>query len=539
MIANAPDTTVDRRSITMALLVGGTCLLGMLLVANMLSGSGNSLAKMARALAVAGLISGFINPRLGIYLLVISTAYLDLFKRMLVLYDRPTMLDLYYVLGVAPLIMGGVVAGVIMGALIGRVELKKINILALLFAIGINAVVAIAAVREGGSLKAVSDIANDAFYAFLLFVIPVLFRSVEDFWKLIRFVLWVFVPVALYGIYQSFFGLSLFEIAYLKSGLTIMVKELDGLRPRPFSTLNSAGALAFACATLFVLSLLPWLVEKGKSPISKVRWVYGLLAVIFFAGTVASVARSAHIIWMISLPSLFFFSTVRRTVFFYAAATGGYLLLVINANWVLKMLPVWDSYMPKSLPFLVQLTRLQTFSERLQSFNQLKDPNTYSLFGLEHEIFFHDEITAAIVRHGVIPVLCLAIIASVILVKIHKSLLQLTTLTERRAAALLLGLSAATFAGGALVGGIFGTFPSNVYWWLMMSAVLMMTLARRRDSLDLAEEPDLSAASEEGVVPVQAPARRRGFPFGAGVGSTAATTLPSAAMGSQSQTAGS
>jgi hypothetical protein len=519
-----PNAVVSRRALTVGLIIaiGGT--LGVLVITDLLSGSGNSLAKLARTLAAAGFVASVLNPRLGVYLLVLSTAYLDLLKRMLVFYDRPTMIDLYYVLGVAPLIMAGVTAGILAGGLLGRFHLHRMHWLMLVFAIACNGMVALVAIQDGGLMNAGKVVANDSFYCLLLFAVPVLFRSLDDFWKLIRFALWVFVPVAAYGIYQSIHGLSMFEIAYLQSGLTIMIKELDDVRPRPFSTLNSSGALAFACATMFVLSLLPWILSNRRRVIAEHRWVYAMMAVLFFAATVASLARSAHIVWMIALPCLFFFSTRRRMLMFYGSALTGYLTLVMSSAWILKMLPYWDSFMPKGMPFLAQLTRLQTFSDRLKSFDQLKRAETYSWLGLDHEIVSHDAITTGIARYGMLPMATVALVGMLLLVKVHRALLKLPSVNERRAASLLLGLSAATFAGGALVGGVFGTFPNNVYWWMMIGGLAMMTVARRMpvESLEnvpgeveadeLVEEPATPVASPDGSRVVGHEARG-GFPF--------------------------
>lgn len=511
-----PNAVLNRRALTVGLIIaiGGT--LGVLVITDLLSGSGNSLAKLARTLAGVGFVASVLNPRLGVFLLVLSTAYLDLLKRMLVFYDRPTMIDLYYVLGVAPLIMAGVTAGILAGAMLGRFQLNRMHWLMLVFAIACNGVVAMVAIKDGGLMSAGKVVANDSFYCLLLFAVPVLFRSLDDFWKLIRFALWVFVPVAAYGIYQSINGLSMFEIAYLQSGLTIMVKELDDVRPRPFSTLNSSGALAFACATMFVLSLLPWILNSSRRMITGRRWVYALMAVLFFAATVTSLARSAHIVWIIALPCLFFFSTRRRTLLFYGGALTGYLTLLMSSGWILKMLPYWDSFMPKSMPFLAQLTRLQTFSDRLKSFDQLKRADTYSWFGLDHEILSHDAITTGVARYGALPMGMVAIVGVLLLVKVHRALLRLPSVNERRAASMLLGLSAATFAGGALVGGVFGTFPTNVYWWLLMGGLAMMTVARRVPVESLESVAEGEALAEEELQPEPTAGRPSGgFPFSA------------------------
>ncbi len=509
MNAAIADPTVNRRTLSVSLIIAAGCLLGVMLMTDLLSGSGNSLAKLARALAVAGALMGFLNPRVGLYLLVFSTAYLDLLKRMLVFYDRPTMIDLFYVLGVAPLILGGVTMGVIVGGLLGKFELRSIHWKLLGFALLYNLAVAWAAFSESGPMSAAATVANQSFYSLLIFVVPALFQRVEEFWKLARFALWVFVPVAGYAIYQSVFGLSMFEIAYLKSGLTIMVKELDDVRPRPFSTLSSCGALGFVSATMFVLSLAPLVAGRAHPEVGKHRNLFLLLALLFLAATAVSLVRSANIVWLVALPALFLLANRRRTKIFYASCVGVFMTLVLASNWLLKMLPVWDSYLIKSTPFLLQATRIQTFGDRLHSYNQLKNPDNYSLFGLSHEVATHDSITAALVRHGAVPMIILAVIVIVALIKIHGRLQQLDNPAERRLAALYMGTVAAIFAGGALFGQVFGIFPINTYWWMIMGALMSMTLARSKAPVEQ-HSPEPAPVP----VPVPVPERKRGIPFG-------------------------
>ena len=511
MSAAIADPTVNRRTLSVSLIIAAGCLLGVMLMTDLLSGSGNSLAKLARALAVTGALAGFLNPRLGLYLLVLSTAYLDLLKRMLVFYDRPTMIDLFYVLGVAPLILAGVTTGVIVGGLFGKFELRSIHWKLLGFALLYNLIAALAAFSESGPMSAAATVANQSFYSLLIFVVPALFQKIEEFWKLVRFALWIFVPVALYAIYQSIYGLSMFEVAYLKSGLTIMVKELDDVRPRPFSTLSSCGALGFVSATLCVLALAPFVAGKNFPGVGRHRNVYLLLALLFFAATAVSLVRSANIVWLIALPALFLLVDRRRTKLFYASCVGVFMTLVMASNWFQKMLPVWDSYLVKSTPFLLQATRIQTFGDRLHSYNQLKNPDNYSLFGLSHEVPTHDSITSALVRHGAVPVLILAVIVIVALVKVHGRLQQLENPSERRLAALFLGTVAAIFAGGALFGEVFGIFPINTYWWMIMGAAMSMTLARAPRAAGQ-ESPAATTAAEP--VPLAVPPRKRGIPFG-------------------------
>ena len=78
----------------------------------------------------------------------------------------------------------------------------------------------------------------------MILISGILFPKPDDVKRLIKFCLIVYIPVALYAIWQQIFGLSDFEFNYLQTGYTITVGLLDDVRPRPFSTLNSVHALS-------------------------------------------------------------------------------------------------------------------------------------------------------------------------------------------------------------------------------------------------------------------------------------------------------
>jgi hypothetical protein len=109
---------------------------------------------------------------------------------------------------------------------------------------------------SGGSglLAGLQDVANSAAYFPLMLIAGMLF-SKPEYVKLIKFCLIIYIPVALYAIWQQIYGLNDFEINYLQTGYTITVATLDDVKPRPFSTLNSAHALSVMTA---VLALLAW-----------------------------------------------------------------------------------------------------------------------------------------------------------------------------------------------------------------------------------------------------------------------------------------
>ena len=97
----------------------------------------------------------------------------------------------------------------------------------------------------------------------MLFVMPVLFPRYEDALRVLRFTLWVFLPVALYGIAQQIDGFQPFEIAYLRTGLSIEIKQLLTNHVRAFSTLNSPTALGAVSAVLVVVC---WFLSRLPRP---------------------------------------------------------------------------------------------------------------------------------------------------------------------------------------------------------------------------------------------------------------------------------
>ena len=81
-------------------------------------------------------------------------------------------------------------------------------------------------------------------------------------------------PVAIYGIVQQVEGFQLFEIAYLRTGLSIEIKQLLTNRVRAFSTLNSPTALGAISALMMVVAMV--MPAEGPSfgiaPSGMCRW---------------------------------------------------------------------------------------------------------------------------------------------------------------------------------------------------------------------------------------------------------------------------
>src|SRR5208282_3198086 len=185
-----------------------------------------------------------VHPRSGFYLLIVTTGYLDLVKRLGVLSDSLSGLDITVTLAVAPLLMLSICLGVVIRNILERRKLESWQWVVLSILIACIGAVALQSFRGGaGFLNGAQNLVNSGGYLPLVLITSMIFPKREDALNALRFALWAFLPVALYSIWQQFFGLTDFEVRFLQSGYTITVDDLDDVRPRPFSTLNSDHAL--------------------------------------------------------------------------------------------------------------------------------------------------------------------------------------------------------------------------------------------------------------------------------------------------------
>jgi hypothetical protein len=452
----------------------GGVLAGILLVYTVLNSRGNDLSEFAKYLALIGFVAGFVNPRTMLFPFILATGYLDLLKRLLILYDRPTYEDLFYVLGISPLLLAGITLGTLVGAWFGKIKVDRRHVGLLGLAALFVCLTAAFAFRDHGPREAVKAIADNAAYSVLLFVIPVLFPTWQEFWRLIRFTLIAYIPVGIYTYYQHLYGLSAFEIEYLKSGLTIMVKELADIRPRPFSTLNSAHSLAFVSAIMAVLSFIPLVAGRGDPVSGRHRWLFASLGVFYITVCILTMARSGNLVWLVAFAAIVTFTSKRRTVAVYGAALTLYLSLIIFSEWFIMKLPVWDAYLMKGTPLITQATRIQTFTDRLRSYSELKNPENYTLFGVSHDVFAHDAITEALVNFGAVPLVMILVTGIFCLYRIHQWVFRLPPGGYRRLACLFLGSGLGIVAGAVLFGGVAGVFPVNAFMWIAFGGLVML-----------------------------------------------------------------
>ena len=323
----------------------------------------------------------------------------------------------------------------------------------------------------------------------------------------------VFVPVALYGFWQKMFGLSNFEERYLLSGLTIITDDYVN-SARVFSTLNSNHSFSVTMACCAIIALLQrHLPATGKwQKFLQKRGIW--LFTIFIVATLISLRRTGWLVVALTLAGAYCFRSRIRTVIFYSFCftTGSF--LVLNAEAIFAKLPAWENTLQSAIPGFDQGLQLQTFNDRLSSFQTLRDNREiWSFFGLSTDeketIFALDAITQAIISYGVVGLIAFLSVLVTVLVMSHRLVWQATNVADRRYASLLLSFIFANLFVGAVLQSHIDIFPVNFIFWVCAGALLKITFHQQaivvvKPTIDL-------AALAASLKPKQRPAIMAGY----------------------------
>lgn len=481
----------------------GTAALALYTSTSILTGGGNELADFF-FYVMAGLgVMGSVAPRLTFWVFLVLCAVLDLMKRLLVFGGSIGMVDLFWVLGVAPVAMSGIVFGLVMRILFGKISADFGDVRRLVGVVLLNAVLAAYLVAKGAGIGGtLRHVANSSSYAVLLFVVPLLFRSPAEIVGCLRTLALIFVPVALYGVYQQAFGFLPFEVDYLKTGLSIEIKQLEGDRVRAFSTLNSPTALSVVCCSLaaYVAAItFSKARELGKGFASPVA---AAMILIYLAGWMASTARSGLILIPVALLGMVLFQSRRGVRMFYGFSIGSFVVLVLLSPFLMANLLAWTDQLFRMVggsQYLQYMLNMNSYIERLRGFaNVLMNPQAYTLFGLgdpteRSDAFYnHDPVSEALLSYGVVGVGIGAVVGGWMLWKVHRVVIGMRHPVLRALAAACLANAAGNVAVSMINGALLAVYPINVFFW---GSIALAVALRRCDDVVVASLRQMKAAA--------------------------------------------
>jgi len=445
----------------------------------------NLIAASCLLVSVFAFFVCIVSPKSGVYTLIAVSGYLDFVKRCLIMFGDFNFTDISYVLAIAPLMVLGLFLSLFAGYAFHRVRFSWLDVAAIIVAflsVGLGFLIA---VKDGGAnLEAVKETVNGVCYAFMLPVITNTFSKPGELTKLFRFATIVYIPVAVYGIWQQIFGINDFEMAYLQSGYTVTDALLNDVRVRPFSTLNSPTSLAGMTAMMAILALVPLWAKEGREQTAMLKVRCLSLFVLFVAACICSLSRAGNVVWIIGLAALYFFETRLRTKFFYMSTIGAFLLLVLFSPLIYDHLGEIDLARFADSDFTSQVLRMSTYSERLKGYINLTHSTfMWSPFGLSSTdlnnelVYNHDMFSNLLIHIGFIPLGILIFVLYKALSFAHGRLLRMPHGDRRSLLMIMIALMYGCIAVPALAGaGFLLAFPDNLFFWLFAGCLAMLLL---------------------------------------------------------------
>jgi hypothetical protein len=472
---------------------------------------GNSISELCLMLMLGGVLLSLTAPNLAFTFWIITSGYIDLAKRLMVLTGRVNQTDLYYVLGIHPLMLGGITISLLVGAMLGRQRLNMGDFARFMAALALMALAAVMSYHEKGLQigSMAADVANSGLYAMLLFIVPLMVKDLTQTLRILRLVVITYTPVAVYGIIQQTVGFQDFEIEYLLTGLSIEIKQLLTHEVRAFATLNSPTALGFACGACLIFSyILGWHRDFKAARFRFPKTVSLIMALAFVGGLFSATMRSAFVLLPVGLLGSWLFSSRSRIRAFYLTMSISFVLLVVSSKWLLQLLPQAMTAMYElsgGSTFLSQILRIGTYYERLMGFsNCLANPAAYTLFGVggergrdyADEFMNHDPLSTILIRYGA-PALFLSILSVALVLRVmHHGVLKLPAGGMRRTAALLLSVPLGFIVATVLQGNVFGTFPLNLLAYLSLGLIEALGRSLPQESRQQALAPSFAPMAQ-------------------------------------------
>jgi hypothetical protein len=476
-------------------------LLSLYVIVDVLDTPGSSLGRFYLYLAIFSFLAGCVAPRWAFACFILTTGFIDLFKRLIVVYGRPTELDLYFILGVPPLLIAGIILNLLMSFIIGRAQLQRQHIISFAISTVFFGVMLYGAI--GGGLRAgrgLGDAVNQGAYAYLFFVIPILLADMEDVLKVFRRMVVIFTIVALYMLKHHFFGLSGFEHDYLLSGISIesrILWENNGAL-RGFSTMSGAQSVAVFCSCMLIVLWAP--IRRLNGMLVPMPLLFRVvLSVLFLYASYATVSRGG---WVCGMVAIFAYVILSRKSWAFAGYTvmaGALLALIFGSSWILKnnMLGEAETLLRSMIgntsdAYAERSIVMGTMTARFEGFvNLTSNPDVWTPFGLKIAgdklylemgpiAYCHDFITEFLIKYGYIAFVSVGGLAIWFFLRINKIYFSLPPQSDFRVISrIALAFAIGIFSGGLGNGAQLWVFPQNFYFYFFLAVIYTIGVKRK------------------------------------------------------------
>ena len=487
------DPIVLREKIHRVAVIIACVLLTLIATETILVTNSNPIAIFVVLAAPIAFLVGLVQPKVGLSILLVTCGYLDLVKRIAYwfgLYSAGNQgVDTLQmsVLSFAPITLLGIFAGIIGRRIfVTKRIFEKQEQKPAAFAILANLLILAAGYKATHSLsEALSTGANAGSYLILLIIVPALFTSTDDIVDFLNSILIVFLPCALYGIWQGILGYTDLDVAWLKSGITITGIVLLDVKPRAFGTLASPHPYG----------LLYWfLLIGGYLFFQTKRWrIFYLLGMFIYAvGLFYGYGRGAWVALLAALGGYFCFKSRVLTLWFYGVALAAFALIAINAQFLLNQMGEFGAALPTESDTQQMALRIGTYSDRLIGFtNWMHSSQLWSWFGIREayessemgsDAYVHDMLGEILVHYGAAGLLGVIIAGATSIVHFHRSIFRIPNERDRKLATLLLSMTASQFIVGGFAGPSYNVFPWNFFIWLIVGFLIVLCRSKPGDA---------------------------------------------------------
>lgn len=480
---------MNSRGLTAIVVVVGGMLVALFVIVSILSGAGfgNVLGATYKYFLPAAFVLGVAAPRFSMYFLLLCGVYIDFLKKLMAVDYTLYFSDVFYILGVPPVLLLGMCCGILANVAQGRIPLDMRLLKLFLLATAVVIAFSVTALMKTGlNMTGVKELANTAAYYGLIFALPALFPTLREVIKLLRFFVLIMIPAALHGLGHHFFGLAPFEETYMLSGLTMNVEYVltgEGI----FGPFASQGALAGSATIAASVCAIPFLVRKEMMRGVKFpkRWLCFLLIMLFLVTAVLSLKRSPIIVFPFSVIGFFLIRNRFGTAFAYAGALSATVTLILMSETIADRLPEWQDrvydVIDQRNTTNVHLFRIRTLNTRMEDFAYLKKSENWEPFGVDWfkgydsgDYGVHSLAVKIFLRFGWVPLSVALLFLLPVAWFLHRRLLRRVNTLQQQVFVFATALPISMFLAAALGASFLNAFPIPLFFGMFVSIGVSM-----------------------------------------------------------------
>lgn len=512
---------MNPKSIFPIVLVGFGLVAAFYLMTGALSASTSSISYLVRWGGIGLAVMAFLRPKLGLYIVTAEAFSTDYIKKVAVYYGNTSTLTIMEVMVVVMLALVATFAGRLAQLAMGGGKKTSVEEWAF-YLIGFLVAMAVFLKTDGGMLSAGQQAFNIGVYIGVGGLMIGLLKDSADLWKYYRFAMWFGVAWCLMAIKQSEWGYSDLEIYYAKTGLSEVATNQFFLslheKPRP-SGFGSGAPNLGAIIVFFAIGL--W----AAMNVSKKYWIVVLLVL----GT-ALLSQIKSMIAVCLIIAVAYPVCKRRFTVGMGYAVGILVIgsMVYFSQEILANLEDIDRSFRGAFN-LSDSWSIQTFSDRLYGWTELKDPKNWAWGPSKRQFRSHDEVAGLLKSVGGLGVVVIGLFLAWFLTYFHRVSFQTAPGPMRSLAACLTAFVVVSIVVGAAVGGFLKGQPQGLVVWFSAGGVFLLAQEARRIRREaIRAEPRPAARPEVQAGPRFRPAAR---PEGrrAGPGFRPAPALPRSA----------